>query len=780
MLEDRIFKERITFASVGLLDGTVKMGRIEYFSPSAAFLTLHSIFNKVDDSLVDDKERIPVHQIAFVAFHKRQGERIQRRLPREREYRISLSRHRKFLVRTLPECFHHEIGFYARPVSEETAFSEFFFFRGHLICCEHNAPIGSLLVRDGIIEEEELERGLALQSKHKQVLLGEILVDKRIVGPEQIEKAATIQKGQKRFGRAMRLGEILVEAGFATEEDIQRALEEQKARRGMRLGQVLVEMGIVKEEDIASILAKKFHLEFVDLDHCDINPDAITETPFALIEKYHVFPFYTDDRMIKIAMSDPLAMEPLDMLRFSMNKKIKEVIVTPSQLNKYIEPYLSAQQEQNGLGEDEDYRIDEILKELKKEQMESGVDQEEIASVSHENDSAIAKLVNRIIINAYHRNVSDIHIEPNGVKDPILVRFRIDGTCILYRKFPPILRYQLVARIKIMANLDIAERRKPQDGKIQFSFDKGEIELRVATIPTANGNEDVVMRILAGGEPIPLDKMALSERNFAEITRLVRRPYGLILVVGPTGSGKTTTLHSMLAEINTIERKIWTAEDPVEITQKGLRQVQTQRKIGLTFATIMRAFLRADPDVIMVGEMRDLETAAIGIEASLTGHLVFSTLHTNSAPETITRLLDLELDPFSFSDALLCVLAQRLVKRLCNHCKVSYQASEEEYREIARYYGEKELEEKLDGQPLILYKAEGCSKCHNGYKGRMGIHELLVSNDEISHAIQQRASVETLRKLAQKAGMKTLVQDGIDKCLRGETDLRQILAVSSR
>jgi type II secretory ATPase GspE/PulE/Tfp pilus assembly ATPase PilB-like protein len=295
-------------------------------------------------------------------------------------------------------------------------------------------------------------------------------------------------------------------------------------------------------------------------------------------------------------------------------------------------------------------------------------------------------------------------------------------------------RNALVQRLKIMAKLDISEKRKPQDGKIRFKYSKGVIELRVATIPTTNQNEDVVMRILAASKPLPLDKMGFAERNLSRFKEIVQKPYGICLVVGPTGSGKTTTLHSALGFINTEDMKIWTAEDPVEITQKGLRQVQVQPKIDFTFAAAMRSFLRADPDVIMVGEMRDHETAAIGIEASLTGHLVFSTLHTNSAPETITRLLDMNIDPFNFADALLGILAQRLIRTLCPKCKEAYNPSEEEWDEIMEVYGREwfgSLGIKYSPE-YQLYRPKGCPACNNtGYKGRMGVHELLVGTDEI-------------------------------------------------
>jgi len=423
--------------------------------------------------------------------------------------------------------------------------------------------------------------------------------------------------------------------------------------------------------------------------------------------------------------------------------------------------------------------IDQILAQMQAEddevfEAEAGVDEE---------SSAIVQLVNKIIIDAYNRNASDIHVEPYPGKKNTEVRIRIDGACTLYQTIPYNYRAAVISRIKIMANLDIAERRKPQDGKIAFKKYGGlDIELRVATVPTQGGVEDVVMRILAAGEPIPIEKMGFSDHNLKGFLDCVNKPYGIVFVCGPTGSGKTTTLHSALKKINKVETKIWTAEDPVEITQIGLRQVQVQPKIGFDFAAAMRSFLRADPDVIMVGEMRDKETTHIGIEASLTGHLVFSTLHTNSAPESITRLLDMGMDPYNFADALLCILAQRLVRTLCKDCKKKYHPTQKEYDELVHAYGGAEEFNSRFGVPytedLVLYKPGGCNACNNtGYRGRMGIHELLIGSDTMKRAIIDQQPVEELRKLAMKEGMKTLLQDGIEKVFAGHCDLLMVRKV---
>jgi type II secretory ATPase GspE/PulE/Tfp pilus assembly ATPase PilB-like protein len=418
--------------------------------------------------------------------------------------------------------------------------------------------------------------------------------------------------------------------------------------------------------------------------------------------------------------------------------------------------------------------------------------------VSAASDNELVKLVNKVIIDAYQMGASDIHIEPGLGKDKVGIRFRRDGSLQKYIEVPASYRNAMVARLKIMCDLDIAERRKPQDGKIKFKkYGPLDIELRVATIPTTGGVEDVVMRILAGGEPIPLDKLGVLPTNLTKLKATISKPYGLFFVCGPTGSGKTTTLHSVLGYLNTVDTKIWTAEDPVEITQKGLRQVQVNKKV-MDFATVMKAFLRADPDIIMVGEMRDAETTGIGIEASLTGHLVFATLHTNSAPESIIRLLDMGMDPFNFSDALLGILAQRLAKRLCK-CKESYAPDAEEVQLFMKEYCSElenttafkkdmkaayaETEARLlkdygkDGH-FVFTRAKGCDTCGgSGYKGRVGLHELMIGTEPQKKLIVERARVVQLVAQALEDGMLTLKMDGLEKSLQGITDLKQVRAV---
>lgn len=392
--------------------------------------------------------------------------------------------------------------------------------------------------------------------------------------------------------------------------------------------------------------------------------------------------------------------------------------------------------------------------------------------------SAIIQLVNRVIIEADRLGASDIHIEPGKDNAPGVVRIRVDGICRELLKVPREHTGALIARIKVISRLNIAERRLPQDGKCKLKVRGRRLELRVATVPTVQG-ESAVLRLLAAGSAMPLEKLNLSKANHERIVELSAHPHGLLLVVGPTGSGKTTTLHGILGYINTPDRKIWTAEDPVEITQPGLQQVQILPKIDYSFATAMRAFLRADPDVILIGEMRDHETASIGVEASLTGHLVLSTLHTNSAPETITRLLDLGLDPVNFSDALLGVLAQRLMRTLCSNCKETYKPDAQEIDHLIDNYGRDQFDELgVDTSKLELYRATGCDECgDSGYKGRTGIHELLTGTGDLRRLIYRKADLDDIRQQALRDGMRTLKQDGIMKILKGDSDYKQLLRV---
>jgi type II secretory ATPase GspE/PulE/Tfp pilus assembly ATPase PilB-like protein len=537
---------------------------------------------------------------------------------------------------------------------------------------------------------------------------------------------------------------------------------------------VLIERFRVPKHKIGAALSHFYRCPFVEYDdRFPVDPALMKDLKPEYLRRNGWVPLHRDGDAVTVLVDDPRDLQKVDSIeRALQHQKVRLALA----LRQDILQYLSVATGETVI----DDTFHHIVGNMRPEHTVAGDD--DMVEVD-ENDSAIVRLANQMISSAVRARASDIHIEPYGARRDTLIRFRIDGSCVEYQKLPGAFRRPLTARIKIMARLDIAERRKPQDGKIKYRLHDREIELRVVTIPTVGGDEDVVMRILSGSESIPIDQLGMAARNLREIKRLAEKPHGLILCVGPTGSGKTTTLHSVLGHINTPDRKIWTAEDPVEITQYGVRQLQVLPKIGLTFAAAMRSFLRADPDVIMVGEMRDAETAGVGIEASLTGHVVLSTLHTNSAVETVVRLLDLGLDPFNFADALLGVIAQRLVKRICLECKDHYHPSPAEFDEIAHAYGREELAALgIDHTPdLELARGKGCESCnHTGYYGRMAIHELLVASDEIKRLTQVRARPPEILQQAKREGMTTLLQDGVIKALDGLTDFRQVRAAAMR
>src|SRR5262245_8829034 len=556
---------------------------------------------------------------------------------------------------------------------------------------------------------------------------------------------------------------LLVDKGLVSEKDIEQAVATARVNQ-IDLANVLIDDYHVPKDEVGRALAQYYGCPFWEPGSKKMPSDLKERLTADFLKKNMCAPIEKREGTLMVATDDPSDLIRQDALKtMNLAPRYEYLVALKSDVVDYINTTYGVS---GGTRQEED--LGRIIMSLGSGEEDELEEQTQEMPEVDETDSGIVKLCNQIIIDGYNRGASDIHVEPYGKTAPTQVRFRIDGDCVKYLEIPPAHRSAVVQRLKIMAKLDIAERRKPQDGKIRFRGPMGTIELRVATIPTSGGNEDVVMRILAASKPLPLDRMGFLERNLTEFKTLLQKPYGIALVVGHTGAAKTSTLHSGLGYINTIDMKIWTAEDPVEITQAGLRQVQVHPKIDFTFAVAMRAFLRADPDVIMVGEMRDHETAATGIEASLTGHLVFSTLHTNSAPETIVRLLDMEIDPFNFADALLGILAQRLVRTLCKDCKEEYAPSQEEFAELMQEYG-LEAWEKLGirySPEFKLHRPKGCPKCTNsGYRGRMGIHELLVGTDEMKRLIQKRKPVEDLRKQAMRDGMTTLLQDGIQKVI---------------
>lgn len=568
--------------------------------------------------------------------------------------------------------------------------------------------------------------------------------------------------------------DALVYRGVINQSDVLAALDDSK-NDALDLETVLLDRYHVPKHALGSALSDFYQCSYLPYDERTvIDAELLKTLNLDYLRKNLWLPIARRGSLIDVLTSDPHDVDKSwDVRRTFPGMTVRYSVG----LRRDIEQFLHLARGQGASGS-----IGAILGELINEiQHEPAIDPVSVGV--DENDSAIVRLTNQVIAEADRLGASDIHIEPYADRKDMTVRLRIDGSCFTYMKIPSAYRRAVVSRIKVMANLDIAERRKPQDGKIRYRLGKDrEVEVRVATLPTSGQDEDVVLRLLTAKQPMPLDAMDFAPEILHAIQAIAEKPHGIILCVGPTGSGKTTTLHAILKHINTDERKIWTAEDPIEITQDGLRQLQVHSKIGLTFATAMRAFLRADPDVIMIGEMRDKETADIAIEASLTGHLVLSTLHTNSAVETVIRLLDLGCDSFNFADSVLGILAQRLCRRICTQCKETYHPSRQEYDQLVEGCG-------IQNWPMLgieytadwsLYRGKGCENCtQTGFKGRIPLHELLRGSEGMKRLIQAKGRTSDMLSLALKEGMSTLVQDGIHKVLRGETTYQQVRAVAT-
>lgn len=639
--------------------------------------------------------------------------------------------------------------------------------------------VGELLVEQNLISEEQRLEALELQKEFPDQTIGQLLCKLGYIKESDLSFVLD-QKNKRR-----KLTDILLAGGLVNQQKISHASEVAR-QSNSTLERALLKLQYIDEEILAKSVASQYDMPYVEINTSELDLSLSRYISSVYAQKQRIAPISKIGNTLTLAMAQPLKPHDIRQLEDSIRFKIIWVIATEDGIGKALKRLYNIENNAStaAVVAYDDFILDATpdgigdLLNKTSDGDEPEID-EETKKVT-EKDSIIVKLVNKIIYDAYKNKASDIHIEPYPGKKDVIIRTRVDGQCSIYQKIPYKYKFALPSRIKIMADLDIAERRKPQDGKIEFKkFGPIDIELRVATMPTVGGLEDVVIRLLASGDPIGFNDLGLSERNLRVFRESLSSPHGLILVVGPTGSGKTTTLHSGLAQINQANLKIWTAEDPVEITQAGLRQVQVNPRIGLTFAVAIRSFLRLDPDVIMIGEMRDEETASTAIDASLTGHLVFSTLHTNSAAETVTRLLDMGLDPFSFSDSLVCILAQRLARRLCKDCKESYRISEAEFNELVHEYGETDFAYTgLGYADAKMFRAVGCDRCgHTGYRGRLGIHELLECTTKLKALIKRRAETDTVRKMATLDGMTTLKQDGIIKVMRGLTDILEVRRV---
>jgi type II secretory ATPase GspE/PulE/Tfp pilus assembly ATPase PilB-like protein len=714
------------------------------------------------------------------------------------DYRITLAAGGTLQGRTVG---HIETGsglFLFPPHDARGAVRRSFVPREAYTAVEFGPKLGEVLVEQRAATLQQVEAAAREQEQLRQRKLGDVLVTRRVVEPEQLLQALEAQARMP----MVRIGEALLALDLITELQLQDALKAQQADRSMPLGQLLVRAKIISRQDLQAALARKMGYPVVDVEQFPVEAEAVRRLPYSLASRLNALPLMLRQGRLIVALEDPSRREDIDELEFVAQCKVVPTLAMPGHIEHLLSPTFQKfgaadawgrQAADSGDGDMD--AGDDASKLVESLEMQSDRDSDE--PQIEQSDNSLVRLINSMILEAHGQGVSDIHIETQPGRDKVRIRFRKDGHLKPYLELPHTYRSAVVARLKIMCDLDISERRKPQDGKINFAkFSPGHrLELRVATIPTNNGLEDVVLRLLASARPMPMDRLGLAPMNLERLKQAVERPYGMVLCVGPTGSGKTTTLHSALGHINTPVRKIWTAEDPIEITQAGLRQVQVNPKIDWTFAKALRSFLRADPDVIMVGEIRDRETAQMAIEASLTGHLVLSTLHTNSAPETVTRLLDMGMDPFNFGDSLLAVLAQRLVRRLCPHCRVVRDATDAQvdelladhlhaFPEALRPEADAVREDWLarfgrDGK-LPHHASPGCAQCdHTGYRGRAGLHEMLVVSRALRRLIQTGARVEELQQAAMVDGMRTLRQDGIEKVLQGLTSIEEVRATSN-
>jgi type II secretory ATPase GspE/PulE/Tfp pilus assembly ATPase PilB-like protein len=641
--------------------------------------------------------------------------------------------------------------------------------KAHIVINQHN-------LQDNEAAQIQFWLGCEMEKREQRDQALEIFETAAKIDPRNKDISSKINSLKSSMSTSSRY-DYLLRNNLVTTNQLQDALAiSKKAAKSVEF--VLTDRFKVKKEEVGKSLSLFYGVPFRSFDPEVSVPVELTNNLKKSFLLYYVWvPLKWSKNGVEILVDDPKDLRKTDHIKALMpNQKINFAVGFKEDIERFINHFFDPKVEK--LTENAYENLDDIIPDISFEEEE---EIEEDSKGLDESSSQVVKFVDQVLVTAFRNKASDIHVEPSAINRKTTIRFRTDGVCHEYIQVPNAMAPAIVSRLKIMADLDIAERRLPQDGKIRFKR-KGipEFELRVSTMPTAGRFEDAVLRILTKSGALKLDELGFSERNLAVLKRTIKRPYGLILCVGPTGSGKTTTLHSALASINEPDVKIWTAEDPVEITQAGLRQVQVKPKIGLDFARIMRGFLRLDPDIIMIGEMRDRETAATAIEASLTGHLVLSTLHTNNAPETLTRLLDMGMNPLNIADSFLAVVAQRLVRKLCAECIETYHPDQEEFDYIVKDYGEKPFQALgVEYDPSFeLHRSAGCEKCNgSGYKGRMGIHELIEGTPEIKMLIKKQATSQDLAKQAIKDGMTTLKQDGVHKVFEGISDMREVRRV---
>ena len=720
--------------SLALLNGDEEPGQLIRFSPPMRRLHLQLESGRM--------EHYEITEVAYIGFCRLKGSWPS--LP-ELEGMEAKVVHtvtgEKFHVHVV-ETKAHEDGFFAFIDSEDSSFERIFFYNHGVRIIEHPKPLGQLLIDDNVASSNEVQTALETQRDlHKQTL-GDLLVKTQKVEAVDIEQALEIQRKKPK-----KIGDILIEAGLIEDEDLQQALVEQSKNRGLKIGQILINMGFVTEEELISSLGKKFSMPFIDLDEYTINPLVVAEIDSDILLRFQVIPISSDEHTLTLAASDPMDIEGFDTIRFQTKKRIVEVLATPSQIRQLLDRELAAE-----AGEGDEWLWIERVGDEKEEGVEN-----EVVEVKAAEAPPIVRLVNKLLINGINKGASDIHVLPQAKK--VLLLYRINGDLKQEMELEKWVQRRMISRIKILAGMNIAEHRVTQDGRMVVRHEKGVSEFRVSCIPNAYG-ESIVMRILNKEMAADIETLGVSEKDRQTLAMMVHKPFGLILATGPTGSGKSTTLFALLQSIIHMPVHIITVEDPVESEIKGCNQIQVNTKVGLTFASVLRNVLRHDPDVIMVGEMRDEETASIGIEAALTGHLMLSTLHTNSAVDTIIRLQDLGIPNYLLAPALRGIISQNLLKHLCEACRQPLDNDHDEVYGLLEGMG---LE-----RPKSLYKAGKCDDCNQtGFSGRVMAYEFLEVTEAVRQAIHDGKIGHELQEVAEKEGMVSKAEHALSLAEEG-------------
>jgi len=706
--------------SVGLLSCDIESGSLDRFSPQSKHLALQT-----DAGM----RHFDTSEVAYIGFRPRHGNRMPLpKLEKLQEMIVHTTTGDQFRVQ-MGERRPHENGFFVFDDNPNSEFDHLFFFNHGVRSLEKPLPIGQALVDAKLLSPEEVEKALATQRNFQSMHIGDILVEQHKLEQADIERA--LEKQRK---KPKQIGAILIESGLIKEEDLQQALQEQSKNQSMKIGEILVKMGLLTEVELISALADKFHLPFVNLDDYVINPAAFEQIDSALLEKFQVLPIDMDEHTLMLACANPMDFDAFDTIRFQTTKRIVEVLATPTQIRQVLHQMSMVDTDEDNEGiwieqvpgdEEEETAYDEAL-ELKAAEA-----------------SPIVRLVNRILMTGIHKGASDIHLMPQSKN--LLLLYRINGDLQQEMELEKWVQRRVISRLKVLSGMNITDHRITQDGRMVVRHERGIVEFRVSCIPNAYG-ESIVLRVLGKEMASDLQALGLSDKDRHQLSMIVRKPYGMVLATGPTGSGKSTTLFALVQSIIDLPLHVLTIEDPVESEIEKANQIQVNVKAGLTFANILRNVLRHDPDVIMVGEMRDQETATIGIEAALTGHLILSTLHTNSAVDTVIRLLDLGIPRYLLAPALRGIISQTLLKRLCEHCRQPLKDDNDDVYEMLHGLGMK--------RPEQLYEAGGCDHCNNtGFSGRVMAYEFLDVNDKVREAIHVGKIGRELQEIAESEGM---------------------------